>query len=74
MDDLKQKFPPVVRALLEYDESIGYYPSYDDGPRGSGVSESPRLVATYKLVKIETLVKRTRLEVVKPRRRKAKKP
>jgi hypothetical protein len=70
MEDLKQKFPKTVRAWLTDGGDGEIYVEYDDGPRGSGVSESPRLVATYRLVRVETLVKRTRVEVVKTRRRK----
>lgn len=70
-EELKKLFPQTVRGMLEGGgpNDDPPYVSYDDGPRGSQVSESPRLVATYKLVKIELQRKVMRLEVIRKRKR-----
>ncbi len=70
-------FKKITHAVLENDGppelDDGLYASYYEGPISSMVSESPRLVATYKLVKVQLLVKKQRVEVVKQRKRRSKK-
>lgn len=66
-------FKKVTRAVLERNgttDEEGFYASYDEGPLASMVSESPRLVATYRLVSVKLLVKRPRIVAIKQRRRK----
>lgn len=65
-------FKKITRAVLEGadTENEPLYASYDEGPLAHMVSESPRLVATYRLVKVELLVKKQRIVAIKQRRRK----
>lgn len=71
--ELAEFFPKITHAVLERDgaeENTPPYTVYDEGPVASFVSESPRLVATYRLVKVQLLVKKTRVVAIKQRRRK----
>lgn len=78
-NEFAARFPKTTHAVLEFDnegdplKADSYYASYDDGPVSCLVSESARLVATYKLVRVQLLVKRSRVEVFKQRKRRSKK-
>ncbi len=66
-------FPKITHAVLEHNGSAdeeGFYASYDESPVANMVSESPRLVATYRLVSVKLLVKRHRIVAIKQRRSK----
>lgn len=70
--ELAALFPKITHAVLEGGSSDDdqFFTSYDESPVSSMVSECPRLVATYRLVKVQLLVKKQHIVAIKQRRRK----
>jgi hypothetical protein len=64
-DDLAKLFPAKMKAVLE-DSDDPPYVSFEDAPI---ISESPRLVATYRLVSVRLLKKVQKIVAVKQRKR-----
>lgn len=64
-------FKRITHAVLESDSEGGEpIAIYDEGSLRSFVSEAPRLVATYKLVSVRLLQKRSVIKVIKSRSKK----